>query len=80
MSNVITSPQLSYSDLERLGWPEDLVNDYQAIREQLTPLRGDDADPNGIYRANLNGMYVDTTLNALWFNPTPGALTGWVAL
>lgn len=80
MSNQIASPELSYSDLERLGWPEDLINDYQAIRQQLTPQKGTEADPNDVYRANLNGMYVDTNLGVLWYNPTAGALTGWIAL
>ena len=80
MSNQLSTPLLSYSDLERLGWPNALIDDYQSIRDQLTPLRGTDPDPNNIYRSNLSGMYIDLTLKVIWFNPTAGAKTGWVAL
>lgn len=80
MSNEINSPQVSYSDLEQIGWPNDLIDDYQSIRAQLTPQKGTDADPNGIYRSNLSGLYIDLTLKVIWFNPTVGDTTGWVAL
>lgn len=71
---------LSYGDLERLGWPQWLIDDYLGRLRELTPQRGTDADPNGLYVANVNGLYVDTNLNALWFNPSPGESTGWIAL
>ena len=70
----------SYGDLERLGWPQWLIDDYLGRLRELTPQRGTDADPNGLYVANVNGFYVDTNLNALWFNPAPGEDTGWTAL
>lgn len=71
---------LSYGDLERFGWPQWLIDDYLGRIRELTPQRGTAADPNGIYVANLNGFYVDTNLGALWFNPSAGESTGWIAL
>lgn len=69
---------LSYADLERLGWPQWLIDDYTGRLNELTPQKGEDADPNGLYESNLNGIYVDTNLSVVWFNPTPGELTGWI--
>lgn len=69
---------ISYGDLERLGWPQYLIDDYLGRLRELTPQRGTEADPNGIFEANLNGMYIDTNLNVIWFNPSPGADTGWI--
>lgn len=74
------SSNVSDSDLEKLGWPQILINDYQNRLDELTPQNGTESDPNGIFRANLNGFYVDTATPALWFNPVPGADTGWIAL
>jgi len=71
---------VSYADLERLGWPQWLIDDYMGRLRELTPQHGTDADPNGIYAANLNGMYVDTTTPGYWFNPVPGESTGWVQI
>ena len=71
---------ISYSLLERIGWPNDLINDYQGLKLELVAQHGTDADPNGIYSANLNGFYVDTSSPTLWFNPTPGELTGWIQI
>ncbi len=71
---------VSYADLERLGWPQWLIDDYMGRLRELTPQHGADADPNGIYVANLNGMYVDTTTPGYWFNPVPGESTGWVQI
>ena len=71
---------VSYGDLERIGWPNFLIEDYLGRVRELTPQRGTDTDPNGIYSANVNGMYVDTATPALWFNPTPGEFTGWIVL
>lgn len=78
--NIIDSPELSYAELEAIGWPNQLIDEYLSMKRNFTPQRGTEADPNSVYRANLNGMYIDTNLGVLWFNPTPGALTGWVAL
>lgn len=71
---------LSYGDLERLGWPQWLIEDYLGRLREIVAQHGTDADPNGLYVANLNGFYVDTNLGALWFNPTAGESTGWIAL
>lgn len=71
---------VSYADLEKLGWPQILIDDYMGRLRELVPLRGTEADPNGLYIANLNGFYVDLTTPSLWYNPTPGENTGWIAL
>ncbi len=71
---------VSDADLEKLGWPRILITDYQGRLDSLTPQHGTASDPNGVFAANLNGFYVDTATPALWFNPTPGELTGWIAL
>lgn len=71
---------ISYADLERLGWPQYLIDDYIGRLDELTPQKGEDADPNGLYVSNLNGFYVDTLTPALWFNPQPGQDTGWILL
>lgn len=69
---------LSYADLERLGWPQFLIDDYLGRLRELTPQKGAESDPNGVYVANLNGLYIDTNLNVIWFNPSAGEDTGWV--
>lgn len=71
---------ISYADLEKLGWPYNLIEDYQGLKRELSPQSGTEVDPNGIYAANLNGFYVDTSSPGLWFNPTPEAETGWIQL
>ena len=71
---------VSYGDLERAGWPQFLIDDYLGRLRELTPQRGLDANPNGIYEANLNGFYIDTNTPSMWFNSKPGADTGWIAL
>ena len=70
----------SYADLERLGWPNWLIDDYLGRLRELSPQHGTDADPNGIYTANVNGQYFDTSTPSHWFNPTPGADTGWIQI
>lgn len=71
---------VSYADLEKQGWPNWLIDDYMGRLRELTPQSGTDADPNGIYVSNLNGIYIDTTTPAMWFNPVPGESTGWIAI
>ena len=71
---------ISYAELEKLGWPKSLIEDYQGLKLDITPQRGAETNPNTIYKANSNGFYVDTTTPSLWFNPTPGELTGWIQL
>lgn len=72
--------QVSYADLERMGWPQHLINDYMGRIQDLTPQHGTDADPNGIYQANLNGFYVDTSTPGLWFSPIPGTNDEWTQI
>lgn len=71
---------ISYADLEKLGWPLSLINDYQGLKRELSPQSGTVADPNNIYRTNLNKTYFDTVTASLWFNPTVGELTGWIQI
>ncbi len=74
------SSLISYADLEKAGWPTWLIDDYTGRLDDLTPQKGTETDPNGVYESNLNGMYIDTTTPALWFNPAPGELTGWIQI
>lgn len=71
---------ISYADLEKLGWPLSLINDYQGLKRELSPQSGVDVDPNDIYRANINKTYIDTATASMWFNPTEGELTGWIQI
>lgn len=72
---------ISYADLEKIGWPQALIEDYEGLKRELVPQKGTEADPNTLYRANLNGFYFSTTApEKLWFNPNPGKLTGWIQL
>lgn len=71
---------VSYADLEKQGWPNWLIEDYMGRLRELTPQSGTDVDPNGIYVANLNGLYIDTATPGQWFNPSPGESTGWIQL
>jgi hypothetical protein len=75
---TINNTQISYSDLERAGWPMAVIEDYQSFKRNSLPQSGDEPDPNNIYKANLTGLYIDLTLNVIWFNPTQGSDTGWV--
>lgn len=71
---------VSYAELQQLGWPQWLIDDYMGRMRELMPQHGTDADPNGIYTANLNGQYIDTVTPSYWFNPTPGEQTGWIQI
>lgn len=76
---------VSYADLENIGWPLWLIEDYQGLkrelRREITPLSGTDTNPNGIYPANLSGLYVKTSApTGLWFNPNTGDDTGWIQI
>lgn len=76
----IDSLELSYSDLQKMGWADALIEDYQGFKRSMKPQHGTDVDPNTIYIANVNGFYVDTATPTYWFNPTNGAKTGWIQL
>lgn len=71
---------VSYADLEKLGWPQSLIDDYQGLKRELSPQSGTEPNPNTIYRSNLNQTYFDVTTPAMWFNPTVGKLTGWIQI
>lgn len=72
---------INYGLLEVLGWPQELINDYTQIRNDLRARQGELADPNGQITSNTNGFYVKINApTALWFNPTIGAKTGWVQI
>ena len=75
---TINNTQISYADLEKAGWPMALIDDYQSFKRNVLPQHGAEADPNNVYKSNLNGFYIDTNLNVMWFNPTAGSTTGWV--
>lgn len=77
---IIDSLDLSYSDLQREGWSDALIEDYQGFKRSMIPQTGVAPDPNGIYVANRSGLYVDTLLEVLWFNPTNGNKAGWIAV
>ena len=78
--NFIEDLDISYADMEQQGFAQSFINDYQGFKQSMRALSGTDADPNGLYTANLTGWYVDTSTPGLWFNPAPGARTGWIQL
>lgn len=78
--SVIDNFNVSYSDLERAGWPQFIIDDYQSFKRSIQPQYGTEADPNGIYAANLNGQYFDIATPAMWVNPIAGALEGWIQI
>lgn len=69
---------VSYADLERAGWPQNLIDDYMGRLREMTPVQGAENDPNGVHESNLNGFYFSLgPPTTLWFNPSPGETTGW---
>lgn len=71
---------LSYADLEALGWPQIMIDDYMGRLIEFQPVQGVDTDPNGVHMSTLNRFYVDTATPGLWFNPIAGVDTGWIQL
>jgi len=72
---------ISYADMEKIGWPQSRIEDYQGLKREIAPLSGTDADPHGIYPANLSGLYIKTNApTGLWFNPSVGDMTGWIQI
>lgn len=80
VNTIIDLVDASYSDLERAGWTQIVIEDYQSFKRNISPQSGEEPDPNGIYAANLTKLYIDTLLVTTWFNPTNGALTGWIQI
>ncbi len=80
VNTVLDLVDASYSDLERAGWPQIVIEDYQSFKRSVKPQSGTDVNPNSIYAANLTGLYIDTATPTTWFNPTNGALTGWIQI
>lgn len=71
---------LSYGDMERMGFNAQFIEDYQSLKRNFAPLTGTVANPNNNLTANLSGWYIDTSGPALWFNGSAGSRTGWVQL
>lgn len=73
--------QVSFADLERMGWPQHLINDYMGRIQDFSPQSGTATNPTtaGVV-ANLNGFYIDTVTPGLWFSPTPGTSDEWIQL
>lgn len=81
MSGFIQDLDISYADMERQGFAQSFINDYQGFKQAMKVQTGTDADPNGLYVATISGYYVKTNApTGLWFNPSPGADTGWIQL
>jgi hypothetical protein len=70
---------LGYGDLERMGFNPKFIEDYQGIKRELVPQRGADTNPNGIYVANLNSLYFDTTTPSLWIG-IAGTDNQWIKI
>lgn len=63
---------------------ENLVNAVSAMliainNGEFSPL-SDAGSPEGAITANYSLLYIDTSANQLYYNPTYGADTGWIAL
>jgi hypothetical protein len=80
VSGTINGLDLSYSDLEKMGWSPQLIEDYQSLKREMKPQSGTVADPNGVYVANQSGQYFRTDTPGLWFNPYAGSKTGWIQI
>lgn len=79
---MIQNLELSYSDLEQMGFDRSFIEDYQGLKRDLIPQSSSTtADPNTVFESNLNGQffYIGAT-KALWFNPVPGQKTGWLQI
>lgn len=65
---------------------ERAINDYSAKgREILRSLRESapeqgSGSPEGVVTSTLSRLYVDTDIPQLYFNPSLGSNTGWVAI
>ncbi len=70
------------SILNRQGWPEALIEDYDEIAQQdFRPLCGAMFPDNNV-TATQSQFYVrmEEGQNELYFNPNAGADTGWIQL
>jgi hypothetical protein len=68
--------------MERMGFDANFIEDYQGVKRELVPQSSSTVtDPNNSFESNLNGFFVYTgATKALWFNPIPGQLTGWLQI
>ena len=55
------------------------LQDSGVLISSLIPLSGT-GSPEGLITANLNGYFVDTVAPQNYYNPVPGANTGWLAV
>lgn len=73
---------LSYADLQTMGFDPKFIEDYQGLKREFIPQSSaTTANPNNIFESNLNGQFFYTgATKALWFNPIPGQKTGWLQI
>jgi hypothetical protein len=79
---MIQNLELSYSDLEQMGFDASFIEDYQGLKRDFIPQSSSTtADPNNVFVSNLSGQFFYTGVTkALWFNPVPGQKTGWLQI
>ena len=82
---MIQDNLISYGDLERLGWPHFLIEDYLGLKREISPQHGEAADPNGVFVSNRSKFYVYIDPDSidppgLWFNPVVGVDDGWIQI
>jgi hypothetical protein len=82
--------------IEHQNWTETAIEDYMAMKEDIednsqsiasnaseiatyATLSGA-GSPEGVVPANNSRLYVDELAPQLYFNPSAGSLTGWVAI
>ena len=83
----IASAQKSVKDEDYFQLKRDYQNLVNAVTAMLTaindgefsPLSGM-GSPEGAITANYSLFYVDTSASQLYYNPTYGVDTGWIAL
>ena len=69
---------ISYAELEKAGWPANVIEDYQSFKRAISPQFGTTADPNDVFESNMSQLYFDKTTQTLWINPSVGVKTGWL--
>jgi hypothetical protein len=75
----IEDVDISYADMEKEGFSQTFINDYQAIKRTFEPIFDVIANPNNEITANRSRLYIDTNLKRIWFNESgAGARTNWI--